>query len=203
MAETFDFGLNDSGIKGSFVYLQDNHTSVLGMREIVAQNGAPIVCIDHKTAFKCFQTNSFRRKSSPSDHKSNSLFIYPGQCNFSGVKYPMSWVELTKTGSLDVFASDETNWHVFVDAACLVSTSDVDLSIFKPDFMCMSFYKLFGYPTGLGALLVRNSSAKVLKKNYYGGGTVQVALSSKQFHVKRELLHERYVIFQKKNKIRP
>jgi len=36
----------------------------------------------------------------------------------------------------------------------------------------MSFYKLFGYPTGLGALLVRRDVSSLLRKSYYGGGTV-------------------------------
>ncbi|RHY03968.1 hypothetical protein DYB25_014071, partial [Aphanomyces astaci] len=43
---------------------------------------------------------------------------------------------------------------------------------YKPDFMVMSFYKLFGYPSGLGALLIRRSSAPYLAKPYHGGGTL-------------------------------
>ena len=58
--------------------------------------------------------------------------------------------------------------------------------------MCLSFYKMFGYPTGIGALLVKNDSANVLQKVYYGGGTVDVSLSSEMFHVKRQSLHQRF-----------
>jgi len=54
------------------------------------------------------------------------------------------------------------------------------------------------FRTGLGALLVRNQSAYVLDKRYFGGGTVNIAIPSKTFHVKREKLHERY---KKKSKI--
>ncbi|RHY67847.1 hypothetical protein DYB38_004306 [Aphanomyces astaci] len=43
---------------------------------------------------------------------------------------------------------------------------------YKPDFMVMSFYKLFGYPSGLGTLLIRRSSAPYLAKPYHGGGTL-------------------------------
>jgi len=40
----------------------------------------------------------------------------------------------------------------------------------------LSFYKLFGYPTGLGALLVRRSAMPLLAgKLYFGGGTVAVS----------------------------
>ena len=45
-------------------------------------------------------------------------------------------------------------------------------------------FQMFGYPTGLGALLVRNTSSGILEKNYFGGGTVDLALvrTNKQFH---------------------
>lgn len=56
---------------------------------------------------------------------------------------------------------------------------------------------MFGYPTGLGAILVKNSSEYVLSKKYYGGGTILIALSHERFHVKRPTLHEWYsVLFE-------
>ena len=41
----------------------------------------------------------------------------------------------------------------------------------------MSFYKMFGFPTGIGALLVRNDVSNIMKKTYFAGGTV-VAVSA-------------------------
>ncbi len=38
----------------------------------------------------------------------------------------------------------------------MVGHSRIDLSQHPADFIALSFYKMFGYPTGLGALLVRN-----------------------------------------------
>lgn len=58
--------------------------------------------------------------------------------------------------------------------------------------MCLSFYKIFGYPDGLGALIVSKRGAERLQKRYYGGGTVQIAMSRTNFHVKREKFHERF-----------
>lgn len=84
-----------------------------------------------------------------------------------------------------------SRWFCILDAATFASTNPLDLSSVKPDFVCISFYKIFGFPTGLGALLVKNSSAYVLNKDYYGGGTVLIALSSKPYHVLRPVLHER------------
>ena len=42
------------------------------------------------------------------------------------------------------------NWYVLVDAASYIATNPLDLSAYHPDFVPISFYKLFGYPTGLG-----------------------------------------------------
>jgi selenocysteine lyase/cysteine desulfurase len=53
---------------------------------------------------------------------------------------------------------------VLVDAAAYVPTQPLDLSQVRPDFVGLSFYKMFGYPTGLGALLVRVDAAEVLNK---------------------------------------
>ena len=55
-----------------------------------------------------------------------------------------------------------------------------------PDFVTLSFYKMFGFPTGVGALLVRNAAAGLLEKVYWGGGTVSMAselFRFNKFHV--------------------
>ncbi|XP_012536309.2 molybdenum cofactor sulfurase 3 [Monomorium pharaonis] len=200
VAEGFRFMMDEGGEtiatprSGSFVYVQDNHTSVLGMRDVVAARGAEVVCLGHNHAFQILgQARSISRESNGRQDLSNSLFVYSAQCNFSGLKYPLKWIGDVHAGALSVFTDrPSTKWYVLLDAAGFVSTNNLDLSIFKPDFVCLSFYKMFGYPTGIGALLVKNSSSDVLKKVYYGGGTVDVALSSERFHRKRQVLHQRF-----------
>jgi len=39
---------------------------------------------------------------------------------------------------------------VLLDAAAFVPTNPLDLSVVQPDFVVISFYKMFGYPTGVG-----------------------------------------------------
>ena len=46
---------------------------------------------------------------------------------------------------------------------------------FHPDFVSISFYKIFGYPTGLGCLLVKTSKFDKLKKPWYAGGTITIS----------------------------
>ncbi|XP_029046402.1 molybdenum cofactor sulfurase 3 isoform X2 [Osmia bicornis bicornis] len=196
IADTFlfhkDQTTNVLSSPGHFVYTQDNHTSVLGMREVVVKKGVKITCLNHDNAFEILNY-PLKSLSSCSQQDSNSLFVYPAQCNFSGLKYPLRWIKDVHRGVLSNIVDDiSTKWYVLLDAASFVSTNDLDLSTFKPDFVSLSFYKMFGYPTGIGALLVKNSSTDVLQKVYYGGGTVEISLSSEMFHVKRQNLHQRF-----------
>ncbi|EFC38415.1 predicted protein [Naegleria gruberi] len=53
----------------------------------------------------------------------------------------------------------------------------IDLSKYKPDFIVASLYKWFGYPTGLGILLIRKIRISKInfqpRNNYFAGGNVQ------------------------------
>ena len=83
-------------------------------------------------------------------------------------------------------------WLVLLDAAAYVSTNPLDLSVYPADFVSVSFYKMLGYPTGLGALLVRSDRSDLLQSKYFGGGTVRAYTSSDHYHVPKESLHQRY-----------
>ncbi|XP_034940339.1 molybdenum cofactor sulfurase isoform X2 [Chelonus insularis] len=190
IAETFKFKSTNQ-FKGNFVYLQDNHTSVLGMRDVVAQKEAEVKCLNHDAAFDVFSKNS-EQFCNHSETTDNSLFVYPAQCNFSGFKYPLTWINQVHKGMLNKLINRKSNWFVLLDAACFVGTNRLDLAIYKPDFVVISFYKMFGYPTGIGALIVKNTSIDSLEKIYYGGGTVNMTLSLQNYHVKREVFHERF-----------
>lgn len=188
---------------GAFVYLHDNHTSVLGMRDVALSRSADVIDISRNELI-----NITKETESPNNQKNGvlkdcdiierALFVYPAQCNFSGYKYPLKWVENVNQGILNKFTEEKIDkvfyeWAVLLDAAAFVSTNKLDLFFHKPDFVSISFYKIFGFPTGLGALLVKNSSANILNnKIYYGGGTVEIAMSKQNYHVKRDILHERY-----------
>ncbi|CAH2019682.1 unnamed protein product [Acanthoscelides obtectus] len=180
IAECFDYGEN-----GTLAYLQHNHTSVLGMR-CFSKRYTEVKVED------AFEIEDHSEETSSLSDAGNGLFVYPAQCNFSGTKFPLSWIERVKAGKLNKLVKVPCKrWYVVLDCACYVSTNHLDLSLWKPDFVCISFYKLFGYPTGLGALLVKKTSEEMLVKKYFGGGTVQMALSSQNVMVPRNRLHER------------
>ena len=93
------------------------------------------------------------------------LFAYPAQSNFSGVKHPLDWIE----------KAYDKGWDVMVDCAAYVPTNRMDLSEVKPDIVPLSFYKMFGYPTGVGCLIARKDALKRLNRPWFAGGTITIA----------------------------
>lgn len=63
----------------------------------------------------------------------------------------------------------ESNWLWLLDASKLASTSVINITedfppMYRPDFICCSFYKIFGFPTGIGALIVKKKISPLLNK---------------------------------------
>lgn len=94
--------------RGHFVYTRDNHTSVLGLREIANESGAKIHCLEHDQAFREFKKIGSLSENSITS-QGNSLFVYPAQCNFSGCKYPLQWIEQIHNGILNEFITGSSN----------------------------------------------------------------------------------------------
>ena len=185
---------------GLFCYLEDNHTSVIGMRECAKEKGAQACGISFEEIDNILQdagdnTNKAFPQESSTPHR-NALFAFPAQSNFSGQKYPLDWCTKVKQGRLATSSRlphhhRHSNWYVLLDAAAMAATSQLDLAKCTADFVTISFYKMFGFPTGLGALIVRKGSEHVLKrKSYFGGGTVLAYLSGEQFHAPKTSIQD-------------
>uniref|UniRef100_UPI00358FB26D molybdenum cofactor sulfurase n=1 Tax=Myxine glutinosa TaxID=7769 RepID=UPI00358FB26D len=146
---------------------------------------------------KMFSSREYFRKEmskEPASINWNSnthhLFCFPAQSNFTGRKYPLNWVQAVQENRF-IWSLPPGRWHVLLDAASLVGTSPLDLAQYPADLVTISFYKIFGFPTGLGALLVRRPCWSLLQKAYFGGGTVAAYLPSHDFCVAREGLSDR------------
>jgi molybdenum cofactor sulfurtransferase len=151
----------------------DNHNSVNGIREFARAKGATIQYAP--LAMPDLRLDAARLDAilDEADPRQANLFAYPAQSNFSGVKH-----------SLDLVAKAQSKgWRVLLDAAAFVPTNRLDLSATQPDFVTISFYKMFGYPTGIGALLIRRSALAILKRPWFAGGTVNFASVQGQAHV--------------------
>lgn len=121
----------------------------------------------------------------------HSLSVVTPECNLTGDKTDVAARVLTRlgasqgasgggtTGPQDGRAAPASRWWVMLDGA-KAATGELHLPSTGAAFCCVSFYKLFGAPTGLGALLVRRDALRLLRKDgdrgYFGGGSVAAAL---------------------------
>jgi selenocysteine lyase/cysteine desulfurase len=160
VGEAYPFGPGDR-----FLLTFDNHNSVNGIREFARARGALTAYVPLEAPDLRVADGLLERYLEGADPAAHNLFAYPAQSNFSGVKHPLEWIALAQ----------ERGWDVVVDGAAFVPTSRLDLSVWTPDFVPISFYKMFGYPTGLGALLARRESLERLERPWFSGGTVVAA----------------------------
>jgi len=151
--------------KGRYLLTFDNHNSVNGIREFAHARGADVSYIPVALPDMRVDASQLDQELSQPSKSGYNLFAYPAQSNFSSVKHPLEWIE----------KAHAHGWDVLLDAAAFVPTSQLDLSKVKPDFVPVSFYKMFGYPTGIGALLARKSAVAKLHRPWFAGGTITVA----------------------------
>ncbi len=148
-----------------YLLTYDNHNSVNGIREFARAKGAKINYIPVLLPDLQMDLEELRCQLKQKDPGANSLFAFPAQSNFSGVQHSLDWIEIAK----------ESGWDVLLDAAAFVPTNPLDLQKYHPDFVTLSFYKMFGYPTGVGLLLARREALSKLHRPWFAGGTITVA----------------------------
>lgn len=150
---------------GRYLLTFDNHNSVNGIREFAHARGAEVTYIPVMLPDMRADAAGLSRELARPSKAGHNLFAFPAQSNFSSVKHPLAWID----------EAHQHGWDVLLDAAAFVPTSQLDLSKVKPDFVPISFYKMFGYPTGLGALLARKEALAKLHRPWFAGGTITVA----------------------------
>lgn len=143
-----------------YVLSADNHNSVNGVREYAHAAQAPVVTLP---------LNDNLRLEDPELHlaqfaarQGSGLFAFPIQSNFSGVKHSLSLVHAAQRLGLDVM----------IDAAGAGVMGGVSLRRYPAEFLAFSFYKIFGLPTGVGALIVKREAMSRLRRPWFAGGTV-------------------------------
>ncbi|KAL9118137.1 MAG: hypothetical protein Q9187_005323 [Circinaria calcarea] len=171
-----------------YYYHRDCHTSLVGVREVAASS----YCFESDEAVERWLAGEVdpiptRRQDRLGEA---GLFAYPAQSNMNGHRLPLDWPGQVRKSSLP----RHKNLYTLLDAAAYVSTAQLDLSDASnaPDFVALSFYKIFGYPD-LGALIVRKAAGHILqKRKYFGGGTVNMVIAlGTEWHAKKsDALHE-------------
>ncbi|KAH9022461.1 pyridoxal phosphate-dependent transferase [Lactarius hengduanensis] len=131
---------------------EDAHNSVHGIREFSRSKGAPIVYLPSPprggVLVKEFALIDEHRPSSGTP----ALFAYTGQSNITNSKPPLA---VLAHASMRGFTT-------LLDAAALAPTTPIDLTTHH-------FYKMFGFPTGIGALILAPGETP-----WFAGGTVDV-----------------------------
>lgn len=191
ISENFNWTLYNN-----IIYTIDNHTSVIGMREYALQSGSTVQVIDFSNdniiqISNFFDIDSKNRylhlldnmpEYKKNKNLSKNLCIFPAESNFSGKFYKRELIEKIKNKFGDT---------VFVyDVAKYISTNKLDMSDNIIDIVPISFYKIFGFPTGLGCLIFKKDKLELFNKYYYGGGTVLLNSPYNNYHIKKQLSYE-------------
>jgi selenocysteine lyase/cysteine desulfurase len=150
------------GRRSRLVLTADNHNSVVGLREFARARGARVAYVPISPPELRVRDGDVRAALSAGAGSRPGLFAYPAQSNFSGVQHPLDWVA----------TAQDAGYDVLLDAAAYAPANRLDLSVVKPEFVAVSWYKVFGYPTGLGALLVRRDALSRLRRPWFSGGTI-------------------------------
>lgn len=153
VGEAFPFG-PDRGL----MLTADNHNSINGIRAFARRAGASVDVLP---------LNADLTLHTPAAHlhevaTRGGLLAFPAQSNFSGVQHPLTLIDEAHTRGM----------RVLLDAAAYAPTNRLNLRLVHADFTTVSFYKMFGYPTGIGALIATHGAIAELRRPWFAGGTV-------------------------------
>jgi selenocysteine lyase/cysteine desulfurase len=175
------------GPRTRLVLTSDNHNSVNGIREFARSRGAvteyvpfcsPGLRVDDDAIRRALagsrpgRPHAAWRMARRAAARSRGLLAYPAQSNFSGVQHSLSWIQ----------TAHEHGYDVLLDAAAYLPSNRLDLSVVKPDFVPVSWYKVAGYPTGVGCLIARREALGRLLRPWFAGGSVYLASVQGDWH---------------------
>ncbi len=167
LSEAFPFQLGSR-----LVLTSDNHNAVNGLRLKAERGLATVEYVPLDEELRSLDPVPYLKDTG----RSPSLFAFPAQSNFSGRKFPLDWVS----------TAHRAGYFVLLDSASYAPTNPLSLKTVSPDFVAVSFYKMFGYPTGVGALIVKRETLAFLAREYFSGGTVEfVSLHNRMFRTKK------------------
>ncbi|CAM6105347.1 unnamed protein product [Calypogeia fissa] len=157
LAESYPFDMNPR-----FLSVYDFESEAVNlMAECAKRKGAKITSACFKWPSLRIGTSHLKKLLQGKKKKGESargLFVFPVQSRMTGAKYSYQWMS----------EAQQNNWHVLLDASSL-GPKDMDslgLSLFRPDFIISSFFKVFGTdPTGFGCLFIKNTAVHSLQKS--------------------------------------
>ena len=194
--------------KSTYILGTDAHNSVHGIREFASRQGAHVVYIPsmHQGGFDLGVAQVFfssyllfsviflnsneqdllyqHRPRKGDLEATNSLFAISGQSNITNTKNPLCSIQYAAS----------LGYNTLLDAAALAPSSYISLEDVPVDAMAVSFYKMFGYPTGVGALVIKKSFLEKLRRPWFAGGTVDVVQVPGDIVTMSKTHHERFEV---------
>jgi selenocysteine lyase/cysteine desulfurase len=165
VAESYPFAPN-----GRYVLAADNHNSLNGVREYARRAGAHVVYLPLDGELRILGAHELLTEAATAPGR--KLFAFPAQSNFSGVRHSLELID----------AANRLGFDVLLDAAAFLPSAALSLRERRPAFVALSFYKLFGCPTGLGALVARRDALTQLVRPWFSGGTVEYVSIQNDLH---------------------
>ena len=111
-------------------------------------------------------------------------FAYPLKSNYSGIVHDIHWVK----------TAQELGWKVLLDVSSYLPNHRLNLKELGiyPDCMPMSFYKVSGHPTGVGALVIKKSMLTCMQKKWFSGGSIMIVSTGRDWYLPEVNDHRRY-----------
>ncbi|WRX19005.1 Aminotransferase class V domain - like 5 [Theobroma cacao] len=160
LAESYPF---QSNRKLLTVYDYESE-AIEAMNNSSEKKGARVMSAEFSWPRLRIQSSKLRKmvESKEKKKKKRGLFVFPLHSRMTGARYPYLWMSIAQ----------ENGWHVLIDA-CALGPKDMDsfgLSLFRPDFLICSFYKVFGEnPSGFACLFAKKSTVSVLETSTSSG----------------------------------
>ena len=203
VGDAFFSAADRRGEKDALSYAMDNHTSVVGLRNLVWSRGGDVfVLVENEeeewTSVKVNDCGAkikmkkkwFKGKSNPRGRK--HLLAYADESNFHGQGVREACVKR----KMEEICREGSECFTLLDASKSAAMRPVMLKDMekelRPDFIVASAYKMFGYPTGVGFLLVSNRAMEMIEGNenmnrkYFGGGTAKAIDAKTNFFIAKE-----------------
>ncbi|KAI0061946.1 PLP-dependent transferase [Artomyces pyxidatus] len=152
----------------TYLLPEDAHNSVHGIREFARAKGGHAVYLPAGPTggVRVRETIRLLDRHRPGPDGPAALFAYTGLSNLTNTKAPLSVLAHARA----------RGYTTLLDAAALAPTTPLDLTATPADAVAISFYKMFGYPTGIGALILAPGVGEKLigGRPWFAGGNVEV-----------------------------
>jgi molybdenum cofactor sulfurtransferase len=167
VAESYPFGPG-----GTYLLSYDNHNSVNGIREFARARGADVVYAPVR----------------PPDLRLDDARC--SACSTRPAAAPRGSSRSRPSRTSRACCTRSRGWSAPAGGAGTCCSTPppsrrlpaLDLGAVRPDFVSLSFYKMFGYPTGVGALLARREALRRLQRPWFAGGTIAYASVTEPRH---------------------